>query len=385
MNIVFFSHPSFVVSQSMPRYAQWLASGMKERGHDITIWKPQPRFYNRPVPQALKKWLGYVDQFIVFPEFVKKQLKNLPASTLFVFTDHALGAWVPLVHDRPHIIHCHDFLAQQSAAGEIPENHVSWTGRQYQALIRRGYRKGKNFISVSYKTKEDLHSFLDHQPERSEVVYNGLTQAYTTQNKIEARRTMSEFARLSLSEGYLLHVGGNHWYKNRSGCIKIYNAWRQMGGKLPLLLIGEAPDEQLLLIQQESSFKQDIYFLTGVCDSLLNAAYSGASVFLFPSLAEGFGWPIAEAMACGCPVITTNEAPMSEVAAGAAWLVPRMPVNNKKEQHTWAINAAIQINEILGRTVSEQQFSESLGLKNIERFDSQSALNKIEEIYLRIA
>ena len=60
-------------------------------------------------------------------------------------------------------------------------------------------------------------------------------------------------------------------------------------------------------------------------DDLVKMAYVGASLFLFPSLAEGFGWPIAEAMASGCPVITTNKRPMTEVTKGTGRLIEKMP------------------------------------------------------------
>jgi glycosyltransferase involved in cell wall biosynthesis len=76
---------------------------------------------------------------------------------------------------------------------------------------------------------------------------------------------------------------------------------------IPLLLIGESPDMKLLEAYSKSPFKSDIHILTGIEDKWVQRAYAGAIVFLFPSYAEGFGWPIAEAMASGCPVITTRK------------------------------------------------------------------------------
>ena len=187
---------------------------------------PSPKFYNLPAPEIIKKWLGYIDQFIVFPRDVKKRLKNVSRNTLFVFTDHALGPWVPLVANRPHVIHCHDFLAQQSALGEIPENPTRKTGRNYQKMIHKGYSEGRNFISVSFNTKKMLHRFLTASPERSEVVYNGLNQSFTTLDPCKARDSVSRETGIELKNGYLLHVGGNQWYKNRIGVVEIYNAWR---------------------------------------------------------------------------------------------------------------------------------------------------------------
>src|SRR5688572_11535918 len=162
----------------MPRFANMLAEGMKQRGHTVNIWSPTSTFNKLPGSAFMKKWLGYIDQFIIFPLIVRRRIKSLSPDTLFVFTDHALGPWVPLVSDRLHVIHCHDFLAQQSAAGEIPENVTGWTGRQYQQLIWRGYSKGKNFISVSLNTRSALQRFLPAPAQRSEMVYNGLNQRF---------------------------------------------------------------------------------------------------------------------------------------------------------------------------------------------------------------
>jgi len=365
----------------MPRFANMLAGGMQQRGHTAEIWTPSPKFYNLPGPDFIKKWLGYVDQFIVFPRDVRKRMKKVSGNTLFVFTDHALGPWVPLVANRPHVIHCHDFLAQQSALGEIPENPTGITGRYYQRMIHKGYSEGKNFISVSFNTKAMLHRFLPVSPEYSEVVYNGLNQSFTPTDPCQARGSVSSETGIELKNGYLLHVGGNQWYKNRVGVVEIYNAWRiRQNETLPLLLVGEIPNRTLQDTINMSPYKSDIHVLSAVNDKILREAYAGASVFLFPSKAEGFGWPIAEAMASGCPVITTNEAPMTEVAGTAGFLIPREPLDNSKIAG-WASGAAIRLDEILKLSALERRNVVEAALQNAKRFDTQNALNRIEEIY----
>jgi hypothetical protein len=196
MHIIFLTHPSFLGSQSMPRYANWLKNGMVNRGHTTEFWEPQPMAYHWPVPQLLKKWMGYIDQYIIFPRKVRSKIKQLPDDFLFVLTDHALGPWVPLVTNRPHVIHCHDFLAQRSSLGEISENPTTWTGRHYQTFIRRGYSKGKNFISISKATQNDLHRLLKRKPLLSEIVYNGLLDEFGGATKRTIHRP---FGRLSAS------------------------------------------------------------------------------------------------------------------------------------------------------------------------------------------
>jgi hypothetical protein len=110
----------------MPRFTQMLAKGMKERGHNIELWAPQSQFYNVPAPDAIKKWLRYIDQYIVFPKQMRAHIRKCTLDTLVVFTDQALGPWVPLVANRLNVIHCPDFLAQRSAMCEIKENKTGW-------------------------------------------------------------------------------------------------------------------------------------------------------------------------------------------------------------------------------------------------------------------
>ncbi|RZK44894.1 MAG: glycosyltransferase family 1 protein [Hymenobacter sp.] len=384
MNIILFAHPTFLGHQSMPRFAQMLADGMRARGHEVAMWAPQAKLVKLPVPQGLKKWLGYLDQYVLFPQEVRKRLRHCPPDTLFVFTDQALGPWVPLLTKQARVVHCHDFLAQRSVLGEIPENPGSWTGYQYQAYIRRGYTQGKHFISVSERTKADLHRFLPVAPVSSAVVYNGLNQSFAPQAVSLMRETLGQHTGLNLAGGYLLHVGGNHFYKNRGGVIELYTAWRDQSNlALPLLLIGDAPNPALAASYSSSPYQQDIHFLKGMPDELVRVAYAGATVFLFPSLAEGFGWPIAEAMASGCPVITTNETPMTEVAGTAGFLIPRRPHNSVQAQ-AWAREAAGTVEQVVRLAPQARQAVVSAGLLNAKRFNTSDALNQIEKIYASV-
>lgn len=382
MKIIFFAHPSFLGQQSMPRYANMLATGMKERGHDTEIWSPAPQLHRLPIPPLLdKKWLGYVDQYVLFPYQVAQRIKILPRGTLFVFTDNALGPWVPLVADRMHIVHCHDFLAQLSALGQIPQNPVHWSGRKYQAFIRRGFAQVEHFICVSNKTKSDLLKIVSHPPRTAEVIYNGLNRTFKPLPPLECRKMIGMHLNRNVENGYIVHVGGNQWYKNRMGVIKIYHAWRQRyGSSLPLILIGQTPTDLIRQIRNNSLFRDDIHFITGADDAFIQAAYSGATCLLFPSHAEGFGWPIAEAMASGCPVITTGAAPMSEVGGDAAYYIPEQPlVTETMDQFFRETSNVLQ--HVVTLPLEDRQRSIHQGIINAERFTLGGMLDKVEEVY----
>jgi hypothetical protein len=100
MKLVFFTHPPFLSISSMTRYASWLVDDMTRRGHEVQIWTPNAVFHRLPVPFRMRKWMGYIDQYVVFPFQVKWRLLHQPQETLYIFTDHALGPWVPLIN-RP--------------------------------------------------------------------------------------------------------------------------------------------------------------------------------------------------------------------------------------------------------------------------------------------
>jgi len=383
MKIVFFAHPSFLGSQSMPRFVSMLAEGMQRRGHEVEVWSPEALFSNIPL-KKLKKWFGYMDQYLVFPQTVKRKLKDKGNDVLYVVADHALGPYVPLIADRPHVIHCHDFLAQRSALGEIPENITSASGQKYQAYIRKGYSKGQNFISVSEKTRTDLEKFLPGKPRLSEMVYNGLNPSFKPGAVTDARALLTNKLNLDLAGGYILHIGGNQWYKNRVGVIAIYDKWRKLyGTALPLLLIGQKPSAALTQKYELSPFKNDIHFLSGIDDQTVSAAYAGATVFLFPSIAEGFGWPIAEAMASGTLVVTTDEAPMLEVAGDAAFLIERRP-SEETLQEKWTDDAAVVLNTAVTLDGAGREKAVNRGLANIQRFKLEEALDNIERIYKQV-
>lgn len=361
-----------------------LAQGMSERGHNVEVWTARPLFFKLPAPKLMKKWLGYLDLFVVFPKQVKIRLSDCPSDTLFVFTDQALGPWVPLLRKYPHVVHCHDFLAQLSALDRISANKTTYSGKLYQYYIRSGYTKAVNFISVSNRTKEDLHKFLPSTPKRSYIVYNGLDNSFKPQEVSSIRSEISQETGINLKSGYILHVGGNQWYKNRIGVIEIYNSWRLVYNlKLPLLLVGQSPTKSLVALRNTSPFKDDIHFLINGTDSIVRKAYAGASTFLFPSLAEGFGWPIAEAMASGTIVITTDASPMTEVAGNSAFLIPPRPTNNS-EIDIWANEAAKVVNKVLTLTDFQRQQYIKAGILNAKRFDKKLTLDKIESIYQEI-
>jgi glycosyltransferase involved in cell wall biosynthesis len=363
----------------MPRFASMLKSGYEARGHAVTMWSPASKFHRLFAASKYSKWAGYIDQYVLFPLHVRGALKSAAADSLFVFCDQALGPWVPLVKSRPHVVHVHDLLALRSALGNIPENPTSFTGRMYQRFIRRGFRQARHFISASKKTRDDLQRFGRVNATSSDVVYNGLNFPYRPMAREAAREVLQAAGLPVPPKGMLLHLGGNQWYKNLAGVISIYARYAANEiDPLPLWCISPKPNDPVELALSKVGQRGRVQFFQNVSSETLQAAYSCAHAFLFPSLAEGFGWPLVEAQACGCPVITTNEPPMSEVAGDAALYLPRLQYG--EDIDVWALRGASVLKELLSESEEDRAARSERGRTWAANFDA----NRSIEAYLKI-
>ena len=380
MNIVLFAHPFFLFFQSMPRFARMLEEGYMERGHQVQVWSPQPLAYRLAPKGRFSKWAGYVDQYILFPFWVRKQLKKQPADTLYVFCDQALGPWVPLVKNKPHIVHVHDLLALRSALGDVPENPTAWSGRIYQLYIRQGFKQAQHFISISNKTREDLHFFGQASALSSHVVYNGFNYPYAPMAKADAISVLNDANLPAQSEGMLLQVGSSTWYKNLAGVIRIYIEYvKAEKNPLPLWCISRNPSLEVQALLKEVPKNGKVLFFQGINNHALQAAYSLARAFVFPSLAEGFGWPIIEAQACGCPVLTSDAAPMNEIGGDACYYIPVL--KRTDDAQLWAKNASSTLIALLSINEAERAKLVARGLKHVQQFNAEYAIKKYLECY----
>lgn len=368
-------------SQSMPRFARMIGTAMQARGHEVDYWAPQARAHALFAHTRLAKWAGYVDQYLIFPMQVRWRLLQRDRDTLYVLCDQALGPWVPLVRHLPHVVHAHDLLALRSALGHIPENPTSATGRLYQRYIRWGFQKAKHFICVSRRTQDDLVEHGRVQAETSQVVYNGLNHPYKPLARVQAIQMLDRAGLTGGARGMILHVGGGQWYKNTTGVLRLYARYAARHSKpLPLWMVSPHPSSaDTLAALAEVPPQGRVFFYQGIDNAALEAAYSVASAFLFPSLAEGFGWPIVEAQACGCPVITTNDAPMNEIAGPLAAYLPLLRAGD--DMGAWADHGA----DVLEATLAADRLDHH-GEQRQQRmaWAAQFTTHKATESYLAV-
>jgi glycosyltransferase involved in cell wall biosynthesis len=223
----------------------------------------------------------------------------------------------------PRLTTCHDLIPLR-----YPNQYLNWKdgyrrGRSW--LDARRYHSADHVIAVSETTANDLVTLLGVPARQITVVYNGVDLARWSsepgQNDGPVR------ARYGLGESsYVLCVGAADWRKNHDGMLEALSNVRKRVPSSDVLLVWAARLElatQLELKRKAWSLGVgDFLRMIGyVSDEELAALYRGAVAQLFPSRAEGFGYPVVEAMATGCPVITSDRSSLAEIAGDAALTV----------------------------------------------------------------
>ena len=346
--------------ESMLRYARMLSFELGKRGHQVKMVSPPVNLLKRiDAESPLAKWIAYFDKYILARSALRAECRW--ADVVHV-CDHSNAMYLALAHATPSVITCHDLLAVFAARGRYPGIVVGRTGRLLQRWIASSLLRARRVICVSHQTAADLKELADGHPPPSTVVHNPLNWEYEPAPASETRRILEARGLAQVGE-YLFHIGSNAWYKNRPAVVRIFAALKRSPafGQASLVMAGEPWSPELRALVAASGQAAHIYELHGVTNEELRALYSGASALLFPSREEGFGWPILEAQACGCPVITTNHAPMTEVAGGAAILVdPDEP------------EAAAAI---ILREMPRSPELRAAGLKNVTRFSMSGAID----------
>lgn len=225
----------------------------------------------------------------------------------------------PILYRRPFVVTVHDLIM-----------HLFPSGRQTKSVIRKyayrltmaDTRRARRVIVPSAASKKDLVEMLHFPPEKIVVTEEGSEERFTAASpeKIQAVRK-----KYNLPEKYALFVSRWEEYK---GVTRLIDAFEKLQPKFPelgLVICGkpakQAPQVGEYVFEHQKNSNGKIITPGFVTDEDLNALYSGASVYVHPSLYEGFGIMILEAFSCGVPVVTSNNSSLSEVAGDAALLV----------------------------------------------------------------
>lgn len=223
---------------------------------------------------------------------------------------------VPLASLVPSVVTVHDvaFLAYPAAFHATKRRYLT-------AMTRLSVRRARHIIAVSAHTRDDLVHHFGVRPERVTVIPNAADERYrpaNTANDITRFKTAN-----NLPDRFILFVGTLEPRKNLRRLIEAF-----------ALLSGDDPDVKLVIVGasgwltsdlaphvQSRGLSDHVIFTGYVSDEDLPRWYQAATVFCYPSLYEGFGLPVLEAMACGTPVVTSRTSSLPEVAGDAALLV----------------------------------------------------------------
>jgi glycosyltransferase involved in cell wall biosynthesis len=227
-------------------------------------------------------------------------------------------------------------------------------------------------VTVSHFSKAEIVRHLHLSPEKVAVVHEGPSGHFqpVDRSAVEEAR-----ARYGLPKEYVLSVGALAPRKNLGTLLHAFAQLRQRGLPYCLVLVGPQQPRYSVLDHtvRELGLEDAVVFTGYVDDADLPAVYCGASVFVFPSLFEGFGLPPIEAMACGVPVVASNNSSLPEVVGNAGLLVDPHDVD--------AIASAIQ------RVLTEdglRSLLASKGLARAERFQPARIAAEMCSVYQHV-
>lgn len=357
----------------MLRFANILEQELTKRNLLYARIEPKPFFgswaYKSPF---LAKWGGYFDKFFLFPFILKSILRKAPASPplLIHICDHSNALYAYLLQKRAHLVTCNDLIAIKSALGQTPEYKTGLIGKILQRIILKSLKKAKNITCISQKSLQDLLEVASVNKGITSCIYMGLNYPYRPLSKESAgKRVQDLFPRLHCP--YILHVGSNAWYKNKQGLLYLFKELQMLQkGKVALVLVGPLPPPTLCQWIKKNNLEELIHFAPHISNEDLRALYAHAKLLLYPSLYEGFGWPILEAQACGCPVVATEIAPLTEIGGSAASYIPS--VQSMKDRNSWAQISVEVISWQLNQPAQEREKQIKAGLENSKRFSTEA-------------
>jgi glycosyltransferase involved in cell wall biosynthesis len=358
---------------SMLHFGRMMLDGLREAGVDAVLVRPPAVFGRiRFFGATAAKWLGYIDKFLVFRWRLWRALAACPAAVHIC--DHSNATYARAVRRFPLLITCHDLFSVRAALGEQTDYVPSFTGRILQRWILRGLKSADLIACVSNYTAQDIKRLVMNcsgQP-RIAVVPLGLNRPFRPISGELAHARLEQIGSLDLSRAFILHVGSNTPRKNRAGVLRIFARLRQnWDGQL--VLAGELLDAELQRTADYLGISDRLVQIEEVSGDLLEALYTLAVALVFPSRFEGFGWPVIEAHACGCPVVCSNSGPLPEVGGDAAlfhgvddeagFAEDLLRLTNRQERARWSAKA----------------------LENAKRFSTERMIAAYRELYRTLA
>jgi len=313
----------------------------------------------RPVPYCSPPYS--LREQLSLPVAVAREKVDVFHAPHYVLPTLTPGRRVVTIHDCIHLM--------------FPEYLPYRLAKVYaHAMMYSATRRADRILTVSESSKRDILRFFSVKPEKITVIYNAIDERFRTLPTDETVGRVRE--RYQLEDPFVLYVGNVKPHKNVERLIDAFALVRRRSDGLKLMIIGDeiSKFQTLRRAVHRHNLHKHVRFLGFVPEDTLSVLYRLASVFVFPSLYEGFGLPPLEAMACGTPVITSNVSSLPEVVADAAVLVD--PHNSEE------IAGAIR------RVLSDPALSAELrakGLARAQAFSWHRSVAQTLEIYKEVA
>lgn len=264
------------------------------------------------------------------------------------------------------IITLHDLMVMRRRDFVEP-GRIAFLTKQVRASVTRA----DAIIASSEFTKAEIVEVLDVPPERIRVIHIGIAPVYCQIN--DSGKVEQIKAKYGIARPYVLFVGNIEPKKNIETLIRAFaalpNDWTS---SLSVVVVGHKDWHfpALQVVVRECRAERDVVFTGPVEDDDLPFLYVGAALFVFPSLFEGFGIPVIEAMACGVPVVASNRTAIPEVAGHAAMLVDPLDV--------------AQMTDAMRRLLSDTQMRNEhirRGLQHAQAFSWGKAARETLQLY----
>lgn len=236
--------------------------------------------------------------------------------------------------------------------------------------------KSDIIVTVSESSKRGILKYFKVNPDKIKIVPPGIyLEDYQKKYAEEELKLVKE--KYKLSGKFILYLGTIEPRKNISNIILAFDKYKSLNNdNLKLVIAGRKgwKYEEIFEVYKNSKYKNDILFIDYVDEKDKIKLYKSAELFIFPSLYEGFGMPVLEAMAAGVPVITSNISSLPEVAGEGAILVNP----NSVEEISKAMKKIIY---------GDKEFVEKMikeGKKQAEKYTWEKSAEKLEQIYSKL-
>jgi glycosyltransferase involved in cell wall biosynthesis len=239
----------------------------------------------------------------------------------------------------------------------------------YQRKFRYACENADAIVAVSEQTKRDIIDFYQIPAERIEVIYQGCQPTFCQRiaDKTIIRQVLQKYG---IQKHYLLCVAS---FTERKNQLRLIKAFQQLPSKdYDLVLIGGQSKylDELKQYLQQSSIRERVHFLTGVPAGDLPPFYQGSSLFVYPSLFEGFGIPIIEALHSGVPVVAATGSCLEEAGGEGALYANPLDVNDLAEKMHHVLTSETLQNRLINK-----------GTEHVKQFAAKPISEQLVKLY----